>query len=111
MIDYTDFEKLEIRVGLVKTCEHIQNSRNLYKLTVDCGEQKNRQIITGIRNFYTPDELINQKIIVLTNLKPKIILGFKSEGMLLAADVSNEPILLKLDKNRREKVPPGSKIK
>jgi len=78
---------------------------------VDCGENKDRQIITGIKDFYSPDELINQKIIVLRNLKPKKIMGYKSEGMLLAADVSNEAILLKLDEDKRDKVPPGAKIK
>jgi len=111
MIDYNDFEKLEIRVGLVKDCEIVPNSRNLYKLKVNCGEENDRQIITGIRKFYTSQELINQKIIVLTNLKPKEIMGFKSEGMLLAADVANEPILLKLDEDRRARVPTGAKIK
>lgn len=111
MIDYEDFKKLDIRVGLVKACEFIQNSKNLYKLMVDCGEEKNRQIITGIKSFYSTEELINQKIIILANLKPKKIMGYTSEGMLLAADVSNEPILLKLDENRRQKAPPGTRIK
>lgn len=111
MIDYQLFAKLDIRVGLVRICERIPESKNLYKLMVDCGENKDRQIITGIKNFYSPDELINQKIIVLTNLKPKKIMGYKSEGMLLAADVDNEPIILKLDENKREIAPPGAKIK
>ncbi|MFX1568042.1 MAG: hypothetical protein ACFFCV_06720 [Promethearchaeota archaeon] len=108
-IDYDDFLKLDIRVGLVKTCDIIPKSRNLYKLMVDCGEKDLRQIITGIASFYTKEELIDEKIVILTNLKPRSIMGIKSEGMLLAADINNEPFLLKVDE--RKPVPPGSKIK
>ena len=57
------------------------------------------------------DNVINQKIVVLTNLQPKKIMDFESQGMLLAADVNNEPFLLKIDENKRERVPPGSRIK
>lgn len=108
-IEYENFLKLDIRVGLVKTCEKIPKSKNLYKLMVDCGEENLRQIITGIANFYSPDDLINEKIVVLTNLKPRKIMGFESQGMLLAADLNNEPFLLKIDE--RKPIPPGSKIK
>jgi len=78
---------------------------------VDCGDEGLRQIVTGISKFYTPEDLINEKIVVLTNLKPRKIMGIESQGMLLAADVNNEPFLLKIDKNKSENVPPGSKIK
>ncbi|MFX0058166.1 MAG: methionine--tRNA ligase [Candidatus Hodarchaeota archaeon] len=110
-IDYQDFLKLDIRVGLVKVCERILKSNNLYKLMVDCGESKARQIITGISNFYSPEELIDKKIVVLTNLKTKKIMGLESNGMLLAADYNNEPFLLKVDERKGKKIPPGSKIK
>ncbi|MFX1501897.1 MAG: methionine--tRNA ligase subunit beta [Promethearchaeota archaeon] len=108
-IDYKDFLKLDIRVGLVKSCEKVPKSDNLYKLMVDCGKKDLRQIITGIAHYYTPEELINEKIVVLTNLKPRKIMGFESQGMLLAADLNNEPFLLKIDE--RKPVSPGSKIK
>ncbi|MFW9881061.1 MAG: methionine--tRNA ligase subunit beta [Candidatus Thorarchaeota archaeon] len=108
-IDYKDFLKLDIRVGLVKSCEEIPKSQNLYKLMVDCGEKDLRQIITGIAKFYTAEELIGKNIIVLTNLKPRTIMGIESQGMLLAADLNNEPFLLKIDE--RKQVPPGSRIK
>ncbi|MFW9937664.1 MAG: hypothetical protein ACFFC1_22355 [Promethearchaeota archaeon] len=110
-IDYKDFLKLDIRVGLVKDCEKVQKSKFLYKLLVDCGEEKLRQIITGISNFYTAEELINKKIVVLINLKTRIIMGLESNGMLLAADYNNEPFLLKIDEREGKKVPPGIKIK
>ncbi|GAG85859.1 unnamed protein product [marine sediment metagenome] len=108
-INYEDFLKLDIRVGLVKSCYKIPKSKNLYKLMVDCGEKNLRQIVTGIAHFYSPEELINEKIIVLTNLKPRKFMGIESRGMLLAADLNNEPYLLKIDE--KKPIPPGSKIK
>ncbi|MHA1293105.1 MAG: methionine--tRNA ligase subunit beta [Promethearchaeota archaeon] len=110
-ISYNDFVKLDIRVGLVKKCEEIPKSRNLYKLLVDCGDAGTRQIVSGISQYYSPQELINQKIVVLTNLKSRKIMGIESQGMLLAADVNNEPFLLKIDETKGKYVPPGSKIK
>ena len=108
-IDYEEFSKLDIRVGLVKKCQQVPKSKNLYKLVVDCGEKDLRQIVTGIARYYSPEDLIDQKIIVLTNLKPRRIMGIESQGMLLAVDLNNEPFLLKIDK--RKPIPPGSKIK
>ena len=110
-IDYEDFKKLDIRVGLVKECTKVAKSKSLYKLMVDCGENSLRQIITGISNFYTPQELINRKIIVLMNLKSKKIMGLESQGMLLAADVNNEPYLLMVHERKGKTVSPGSVIK
>lgn len=110
-IEYKEFLKLDIRVGLVKNCEKIENSRNLYKLQVDCGDIGVRQILTGIASYYSPDELINEKIVVLVNLKSRNIMGFESQGMLLAADFDNEPFLLKIDERRGKIITPGSKIK
>ncbi|MFX0043864.1 MAG: methionine--tRNA ligase subunit beta [Candidatus Hodarchaeota archaeon] len=109
-IEYEDFIKLDIRVGLIKSCEKVPKSRNLYKLMVDCGENRLRQILTGIAAYYSPKELVNEKIVVLTNLKPRKIMGFESQGMLLAADYKSEPYLLKIDERRRF-IPPGCKIK
>ena len=100
---------MDIRVGLVKNCESVPKSKNLYKMTVDCGEENLRQIISGISQYYSPEDLINEKIVVLTNLKPRKIMGIESRGMLLAADFNNEPFLLKIDE--RESIPPGSRIK
>ncbi|MFX1504111.1 MAG: methionine--tRNA ligase [Promethearchaeota archaeon] len=108
-VNYEDFLKLDIRVGLVKSCQKIPKSKNLYKLMVDCGQKNLRQIVTGIAKFYSPEDLINEKIVVLTNLKSKNFMGIESQGMLLAADLNNEPFLLKIDE--RKPIPPGSKIK
>jgi methionyl-tRNA synthetase len=108
-IKYEDFTKLDIRVGLIKNCIKIPKSKNLYKIMVDCGEEDLRQIVSGIAPFYSIEELINKKIVVLVNLRPRDIMGIQSQGMLLAADINNEPFLLKIDE--RKPVPPGSKIK
>ena len=111
IVDYEDFLKLDIRVGHVISCEKITKSKNLYKLMVDCGEKTVRQIVSGIAPYYSKEELIGEKIIILTNLKPRKIMGIESEGMLLAADVKGNPFLLKVDEFKRDSVPAGSKIK
>jgi len=111
MIDYNDFTKLDIRVGLIKVCEIIPKSKHLYRLLVDCGENNLRQIITGISMFYSSEELVNKKIVILTNLKPKNIMGLESQGMLLAADSNGEPFLLKIDERNGKSIPIGSVVK
>ena len=78
---------------------------------INCGEKEERQIITGISQFYSPEELVNRKVVVLANLKPKKIMGLESQGMLLAADLNNEPFLLKIDERNGKSIPPGSIIK
>jgi len=111
MIEYSDFTKLDIRVGSIKVCENIPKSKHLYRLVVDCGEKNMRQIITGISKFYTSEELVDKKIVVLTNLKPRNIMGLESQGMLLAADFNGEPFLLKIDERNGKMIPIGSMIK
>ena len=111
MIEYTDFAKLDMRVGLIIQCERVPESKNLFKLIIDCGEKEKRQIIAGISQFYSPEELVKRKVVVLVNLKPKNIMGLESNGMLLAADLDNEPFLLKIDERNGKNVPPGSIIK
>jgi methionine--tRNA ligase beta chain len=110
-ISYKDFKKLDIKVGVVKECIDIEKSDNLYKLIVDCGEPKLRQIVTGMKKFYDKKDFIGTKLIILTNLESKKIMGIESQGMVLAADVDHQPILLRLDENKRELVPPGTPIK
>ncbi len=111
MIEYSDFTKLDLRVGSIKVCEKVPKSKHLYRLVVDCGEKNMRQIITGISKFYSSEELVDKKIVVLTNLKPKNIMGLESQGMLLAADFNGEPFLLKIDERNGKIVPIGSTIK
>ncbi|MFN3527994.1 MAG: methionine--tRNA ligase subunit beta, partial [Candidatus Altarchaeaceae archaeon] len=105
-VEYEDFAKLKFVVGKVLDAEEIPNSEKLLKLVVDIGTEK-RQIIAGIKQFYKPEEIINKKVIVLKNLKPKKIAGVLSEGMVLAADDNGEIKILTVEKDARE----GSEIK
>jgi len=89
-ISIDEFRKADLRVGEVLKAEHIPDTR-LLKLEVDLGELGKRQIIAGIGDKYKAEEMIGKKIIVVVNLKPKVIRGFKSEGMLLATE---EKVLL-----------------
>jgi methionyl-tRNA synthetase len=108
---FEEFLQLDIRVGEVKSAEKIEKSQNLMKLEVDIGDPKPRQIVAGVANDYSPQEMIGKKIIVLANLKPKKLMGIESQGMVLAADMENHPILLKLDEKYIDKIKPGTKIK
>lgn len=95
---YKDFKNLDIRIGTVKTCEQVEGSKNLYKLMVDCGEAEYRQILSSLVEYYTTEELIGKVIPVIVNLKPAKIFGQMSYGMLLAAELENQCVLLTTDK-------------
>jgi methionyl-tRNA synthetase len=96
---------MDLRVAKIIEAEEVSDSKNLLKLKLDLGEQK-RQIVAGIREYYKVKDLIGKEIVVIVNLEPRVLFGLESQGMLLAADVKGEPILLMPDKE----VPPGSKI-
>jgi methionyl-tRNA synthetase len=79
-----DFQKLDLRVGHVLSCEKHPNADKLFILTVDIGEEKPRTIVSGLASSYTPGQMIGKDIVVIANLKESTIRGVKSEGMLLA---------------------------
>jgi methionyl-tRNA synthetase len=108
-IDITDFAKVEMRVGEVKTAERIPKADKLLLLTVDIGEEKPRQILAGIAQHYEPETLIGKKIVVVANLKPRKLRGYESQGMLLAASVGEEgkPVIATF----AEDVPNGARLK
>jgi methionyl-tRNA synthetase len=83
-IQYDDFAKLDLRVATVLEAEHHPNADRLLKLQVDLGTEK-RQVCAGIRQFYNPEDLVGQQIIVVANLAPRTIRGEESNGMLMAA--------------------------
>ena len=105
MINFEEFQKIDLKIGKTLEAEKVENSEKLLKLKVDLGEEQ-RQIIAGIGKVYQPQDLINQEIVVVVNLEPKTLMGFESQGMLLAADNNGEPILIKPEKE----VLPGTKI-
>ena len=82
-ISIDDFAKIDLRVGKIIEAEHIPGTK-LLKLIVDLGNEK-RQIISGIADYYKPEDIIGKKVVVVANLKPKKIRGYLSEGMILAA--------------------------
>jgi methionyl-tRNA synthetase len=109
LIDITDFTKVELRVGEVLTAEHIPKADKLLLLSVDIGEEKPRRILAGIAQHYEPEKLVGRKIAVVSNLKPRKIRGYESQGMLLAASVGEEgkPVLATFT----EDVPNGARLK
>jgi methionyl-tRNA synthetase len=108
-IDITDFAKVDLRVGEVKTAERIPKADKLLLMTVDIGEEKPRQLLAGIAQYYEPETLIGRKIVVVANLKPRKMRGYESQGMLLAASVGDEgkPLLATFT----EDVPNGARLK
>ena len=98
LITYADFQKLELRTGRIKSAERVAGTDKLMRIIVDIGSGE-RQLVAGIAETYSADELIGKNIIVLANLAPKKLKGLESQAMLLAAVVDNKPVLLTTDKN------------
>ena len=84
-ITYEDFEKLQFAIGEVISCEAVKKSKKLLCSQVKIGSEV-RQIVSGIKKFYTPEEMVGKKVMVIVNLKPAKLAGLLSEGMLLAAE-------------------------
>lgn len=106
MITIDDLKKVELKVAKVVSAERIEGSEKLLKLEVDLGEEK-RQIIAGIGKSYNPEDLIGKKIIIVANLEPRSLMGFESQGMVLAANSESGPVLVMPDKE----VNPGTELK
>lgn len=87
-IEIADFRKLEIRVAAIEKVEIVEKADKLFKIYLDLGYEK-RMIVSSIREFFTPEELIGKKILVLCNLKPAKFRGIESNGMLLAAEADD----------------------
>ena len=96
LIDYADFEKVDIRVAKVIEAEAVPKSSKLLKLTIDMGEK--RTLVAGIAKDYKPEDLIGKKIVVVANLKPTKMMGIESQAMLLAADREDGLTLLCFDR-------------
>jgi methionyl-tRNA synthetase len=83
-ITIDDFAKVEIRMGTVLSVEVVEGADKLYKLSVDLGEEKPRQILSGIREYVQPEDLLNKQFPFVTNLAPRKLRGLESQGMILA---------------------------
>ena len=84
-IMYDDFAKLQFQVGLILECEEVPKSKKLLKSIIQVGNEK-RQILSGIKQWYKPEDLIGKRVMVLANLEPKMIAGYESQGMVLCAE-------------------------
>lgn len=107
MISYDEFAKIELKTAKIIEANTVEGSNKLIRLKIDLGDPEIRQIVAGIGRAYTPEQLAGKEIIIVANLEPKMLMGLESQGMLLAAESDNGPILLMPDKETT----PGSKIK
>jgi methionyl-tRNA synthetase len=105
-ISIDDFMKIDLRVATVTACEPVAKAKKLLKLQVDLGYEK-RQVVSGIAEHYTPDQLIGQKVIVVANLKPVTLRGELSEGMILAGSADGVLKLATVDQTLEN----GAKVK
>ena len=85
VIEYDDFDRCQFQVGEILECREVPKSKKLLCSQVKVGSQV-RQILSGIKQYYTPDEMVGKKVMVLVNLKPAKLAGVLSEGMLLCAE-------------------------
>ena len=92
-IEFDDFAKVDIRIGTVIEAENVAKSDKLLKLKVDTGLDK-RIILSGISKYYSPEDILNKKVMVLINLSPRKMMGIESEGMLLLAEDSDGKLSL-----------------
>ena len=105
-IGIEDFAKVDLRVAEITECEPVKKAKKLLKLTVFDGV-KSRTVASGIAKWYKPEELIGKKIILVSNLKPATLCGIESQGMILAADCSDDDVKVIFV----DGIPAGSKVR
>ena len=104
-VKFEVFKQLDIRVGRVVSAERIKRSEKLLLLKVDIGGEV-RQLVAGLAPHYTPEQLVGKEVVVVVNLEPKTLMGYVSQGMLLAAVEDDKPVLLVPEREVKE----GSKV-
>ena len=105
-ITIDDFAKTDLRVAKITACEPVKKSKKLLRLTLDDGSGRARTVCSGIRQWYAPEDLVGHSVVVVANLKPAVLCGVESEGMILAADDGDKARVLFVDG-----VAPGSKVR
>ena len=110
MVDFDTFSKSDFRVVKVKACEEVPKSKKLLKFTLDDGSEKERVILSGIKEYYSAESLIGKTLLAICNLPPRKMMGIDSEGMIISAICEYEGEeklnLIMLDDN----IPAGSKL-
>ncbi len=104
-ISIQDFSEIDLRVAEIKAVEEHPNADKLLVLKVDTGNGE-KQLVAGIKNHYSAEELIGRKIIIVNNLAPAVLRGVESQGMLLAAKDDDKVVLLTAEKD----IAPGSRV-
>ncbi len=105
VISFNEFRRVDLRVGVIRDAERIEGYDKLLKLKVDIGIEE-RTLVAGIAQYYSPEDLIGKRIIIVVNLQPKRIAGITSQGMLLAVMGKEGLSLLTTDKE----VEPGLRV-
>lgn len=105
-ITYDDFAKLQFQIGEIIACEEVKKSKKLLCSQVKIGSQV-KQIVSGIKAYYTPEEMVGKKVMVVVNLKPAKLAGLISEGMLLCAEDADGNLALMVPE---KDMPPGAEI-
>jgi methionyl-tRNA synthetase len=105
-VTFDEFKRMDFRVGEVLKAERVEGTDKLLKLEVDIGTEK-RTIVAGVADVYSPEELVGKKFVIIVNLKPAVIRGIESQGMLLAAEVEGKATIPFFDKD----VQTGAKVK
>ena len=109
-VDFETFSKSDFRAVKVKACEAVKKSKKLLQFTLDDGTGTDRTILSGIHEFYEPEELVGKTLIAITNLPPRAMMGIESCGMLLSAVHQEEGVeklhLLMVDRH----IPAGAKL-
>ncbi len=106
-ISIDDFAKVELKTAKITACEPIKKAKKLLKLTLDDGSGKERIVASGIAKWYTPEELIGRTVIVVSNLKPAVLCGVESNGMILAADDGEDSVKVIF----ADDIKPGCKVR
>ena len=106
-ISIDEFAKVELRVAKVKDCEPVKRAKKLLKLTLDDGSGTPRTVASGIAQWYKPEDLIGHKVVLVANLKPAVLCGVESQGMILAADCAKDDVKVLFVDN----MPAGAKIR
>jgi len=108
-INFDDFSKLDIRIGTITEVEKVENADKLLRLMVDVGEERERQILSGIaEHFSEPETLLGRQVPVLVNLTPRTIRGHESQGMILY--IVEDNLTMTLEPSEKN-IPPGTPIR
>lgn len=97
MIPFAEFKKIDLRAAKVVAVEEHPNADKLYVLKIDLGDQGQRQLVAGLKGYYTAQQLLGKTIVVVTNLEPAALRGVESQGMLLACQDGDKVMVLQPD--------------